>query len=235
MLLIQVITVYTPDYNRFDKSGSFTFEKNVLQNILSMHNKKHKKQYSLKYIYTDSFIKLFNQLSNVDEKKLVLGHSRISRTAIREVNFDFSPPYLINTYGIYSTEMNKNMPNGKKLGVSENSSLVPYAKQYQTKNSMTLVFYSDRNNMLNSLINGNVDFLVLDMIYPKDEQIKFVSIFPYSKNELCYMFPKNSLLRKELKGVMLYYFKSRKYHELIKDSFGDYIKKIYTKNIKRLN
>lgn len=222
------VIVYTTegDTTQFHK-----FEITFIQDIINLYNlnSTSKINYTIHEISFKDILEKMKVPSNN-----TLGIGTITRTKHREQIYDFSVNYYPIQSVIFSLPKNKkksfkNSSFGLTTGSLEEELVVEYIKEH----NVTPYFYSNFNDKLSAIMQGDILFSFTDNIQVLTNP-NIIEILTIEQNEqmgLSVIYPKNSEMKK-LNKYIDYYTHSNAYYHLLRDIFGENASKYFKQNLK---
>ena len=206
-----------------DKEKQLTqFETDIITNIINLYNIKEQKKIELKFIKTDKFFEIFELIDDPNKQNNICAIRSISITNKRQLNYEFSPPYMPNRKVLITNNKHLTYNDGLVVGfdmehILDNSTIPNIILNFPLK----LKEFDYRYELETALKSKNIDGYIGDLTETIHPDLYMVKILDNKIDYFGIMFPKHSNIYYRLLPYMKYYLKSLKFYSIIKDKFGE--------------
>jgi hypothetical protein len=210
------------------------FEREFIEAILSIHKRKTRKHFTVKFIELEHFSDILKRVADSRENSKRIAISSISITAERKKKFSFSVPYFKNKYCLFRSHTSKidSTKAELRVGVLEGTS---HAKSLHLfPPHLKYVYYNSFLRRLSDLDSGKIDFVIADYIDQWAYNLKLVTMLPIiSNDQYGIVFPLNDPYYDSLKEAAHYYIMSPSYQALLYKHFGSIGETFLPDNVKQ--
>lgn len=198
------------------------FEKELIQDIIKLHNGKSKTNYKIEFKKYGVFAMLFDILNQEKNNSLLCGINSISITKERQKKYQFSSSYFVSKVILLSKHYQKLHINAKtRISYTEGTLNDKVIKLLSKSHRFIAVPYQNFNIRYEALLKGKDDYGVGDYVDSWIYDMNLVKLFDeFGQDHYGIIFPKHSRLAKELDKTVRYYIKSPAYYKLVRKHFG---------------
>jgi polar amino acid transport system substrate-binding protein len=229
----QTLTVYV---NKLEGKVE-ALEKEIVQGVVDIYNKKNKEKLVLKFVPLASFEQGFEKVAS-EENCIVI--NSVTITEERKKLYDFSVPYLpVKNAILIRSNSNIKDPKawqkkGAKISFTRSTTGEAILLEETKKYALTLIPFDNRTQRIDALKKKVTNFAIGDNILSWDDpEIAVLYEFDDSGiNNFGILFPKGSKLKASFDKTLTYYLRSPKFHQTTTQIFGNEITNYFKRYMK---
>jgi ABC-type amino acid transport substrate-binding protein len=229
LVLVQLILCQTElkVYRYSDSNKVSNFERDFIESCVQLYNKRYKESLSIKFIEVNKFSKGFDMLRAHNSVTPAIYINTISYTKERDLEFDYSPAYLLSSFAILNKKSNvpsKTFLKDKKYGVEKGTLEVELLNKVDKNIGIEIVLFNSLNEMVKALDENKIDYFASDYLVSQvfDLRVNFL-INERIKDKLCILYPQNKFdkFRSNFNNIISYYAQSPDYYNKLRQYFGE--------------
>ena len=212
----EILVIFNGNNSKMTK-----FEISLISNLLFEYSKSSGERIKLKYKGVKKFNNTF-QIINSGHRDKTLAVNTISITKDRQKKFDFSIPYVKNSYSYLSTkEFNYSEGSPLRVGYVKNTLYESLIKKQSDKSVVEKKAYNNVRDCIKDMKSQKIDVIFTDYIDAWAYDLKFIKAVSKEANDkFGIMFPKGSKLKKDLDLIFAKFSKTDKFYKLIEQNLG---------------
>lgn len=215
-------------YNYSTKNKVSSFERDFIESCIQLYNKRYKETLKLNFVGVEKFKDGFTHLNTYSSQTSpALYINTVSYTKDRHKVYDYSPPYLLSSFGILSTKGSSKVNSyekNKRYGAEKGTLEIELLTRIQKDVGFQLVTYNTLQDLVTALKKGEIDYFASDYLVSQvfDLQVNFL-VDNTIKDRLCILYPKNSFndFKTKFNAIVSYYVQSPTYYNKVRSYFGN--------------
>jgi ABC-type amino acid transport substrate-binding protein len=229
----QTITVLTGN----EKDKFTNFEKEMCSLFIDTYNKNKKLEFKLQFI-PSTFSNILNKLAKPDSNALIFAIYTLSITEDRKEIYDFSTPYMINRPMILKSKLKMTQKDESDtravFGVFKNNMYEPILIERVKQTKQVYRSFLAKTKIVDALNSGVIDFWYTDYADLWSYNLEVANELNIgTQDQYGLMFPKNSLLNKQLSKTFILFLKSDEFYKLVFKHFGKAAVNYFQRGLKR--